>query len=353
MTKLFRRFLPALMVDKKQGLQAFKLLLLLIAFSHDPIYGQITIKNTGFVVQEISVTPYSDSGGLPYTQVPGYNLGISSLQVINDSIVSYLADATGEIINVNMVDGGILSRFPVIPNAHDFVFNENAFYVFGRNILNKYNWTGEILTNTSIETIYEDAMHIVCVNQKRILVLPNGNTVGIEENSLAINEIPKPGFQCEDGAIVRAYIKDDKNYVVEWIGAKWDNTKILTFEGNYPTGSINVVGKIGNIVYVDIQNYLTKSPISVERQLIAIDFSQRSPRMVAKIIIPDVYYTYCNKGFSIYNGNIYHIISAPDGVHLFKIAIATGSSKAIDYPLPIRNLHYHYNYYLEQVDSVK
>ena len=102
-------------------------------------------------------------------------------------------------------------------------------------------------------------------------------------------------------------------------------------------------------VILDVQTFISESPISVERQIVGTLFSPTGlEKAVSEIKVPNVYYVLSSKDFLISDsGTLYNMVTAPEGVFLFALKeSSSGESNTSNYPSFIATQSYHFNDHL-------
>jgi len=301
----------------------------------------------GISVQEISKTGWGSTHGLPYRKVPGANLGITSFEWMGNNQSAFLSDASNEILLIQCSTGNITNRFPVIAGPRDLVFDQGNFYVLGDGEVYVYDLSGQLVSHKAFPAALPGVGRIARYNAKTWLLLPSGNSVELESGTRF------KGWITGSGNFVSTALQDAHSYAVEVTGAD-GKTSGKVFRAEYKTAGVYVVGATADKVVLDVQLYLTESPVRVERHLVTVSYTPGSlGEITSDIRIPDCYYVLSDKEFSLgSDGTVYEMITAPDGLSLFSLS-ETPADKANPYPESIQAIRYHFNDHLLQMKESK
>jgi hypothetical protein len=296
-------------------------------------------------VQEISMTKWNSQDGIPYMQAPGVNLGAVAFDMIAVNKIAFLSNASNEIIITDRTSGKAINRFPVTFAPRDFVYDNGVFYVLGEKFVIAYNENGKLLKQLSFPGTYLGIERVTRFNNATYLLLPSGNCFQIESGK------EHEGWITSAGNFVFTKLNGDNSYSVKLI----TNTgKIFTatFNTDKTVAGVYVVGATQNRIFLDVQTYITQSPISVERKIVSVDLSSSGiGSVVANIKVPDCYYVLSNNDFHLSaTGNILNMMTSPQGAFVFTLT-EVKAGKTIGYPASLTNLKYHFNDHLIQVEA--
>ena len=227
----------------------------------------------------------------------------------------------------------------------------NVFMFFSNIKLSKYDEMGKEIDKFSIPASSIGVERLANFDSSTYLLLPSGNSLMIESNGHLIVPQEKEGWITGSGLFVKTNIIGGKQYAIRILK---NNYKI--FEKTYITdkkvAGVYVVGATNNRLVLDVQTFILENPISVERNIIVINLdSIEFGTVVTRIKVPDCYYVLSNRDFAfVSDGYIYNMLSAPQGVFVFKL-IETKSDVTQNYPSFLIQMKYHFNDHLIQVDE--
>ena len=321
--------------------------------------GQLVIKPgnnknaipTKMEVNQLSVTKWNEQDGIPYIQVPGANLGAISFELLGKNRVAFLCNSTNEIIIINISDGKVTKKIPVFYAPRDFVYDDGLFYVLGERKISIYDFDGKEKNQFPIPYNYIGTERLARFNNSTFLLHGSGNCLMIESRGIAITPVEYEGFITGTGNFIKTKLVGDYLYSVKIIlpnGMKYE--KILSTDKK--VAGAYVVGATKNRIVLDIQTFISESPISVERSLVSITLENDTLREIStEIEIPDCYYVYSNKDFFLSpSGKIFNMLTSPLGVYIFSLC-ETKSKKSHGYPIFLTKLKYHFNNHLIEMDN--
>jgi len=309
---------------------------------------------SGFSVMQIAFLPWDETAGLPWRQVPGANLGVTSFEIIDSETLAFLADATHEIIVYNLVKQNITGRIPVESAPRDFVYNSEMFYVLFDGKIISYGLDGKETLIERLPPELQGIMRIYYRDGETMLLHPSGNSLKFSKpsKSRVIEEIE--GWPVNNHLSVKAGITRSKSFKLTWVSEGDKSVGTIIHTPEKPAG-VFVIGKTGNDLALDVQSWISENPVSVKRELVFIKMNQDHLGEVRhRIRVPDQYYVLTNKDFTIDSeGHLYHMIASPEGVFVFKITDAEPGSVPDDYPGFLKRKKYHFNDHLMKVDPAK
>ncbi len=303
-----------------------------------------------FNVTEIAFFKWNGQEGIPYIQVPGANLGTTSFEIIDEVSTAFLCDATSEII-IQSNKGIPQYRFPVLFSPKDFLYENDMFFVLGEKEVDVYSSKG--LERNKIlfpMEFFGRANRIVRFNNSTYLLLASGNSLKIEEGGKAINSQEFEGWITNDGTIIITKVMGDNSYSVKVIKSNGVFLNKVFFTDK-KTAGVFVIGSNENRIYLDVQKFLSESPITIGRDIVSIGYNENKfDTIPCTIRMPDMYYVLSNKEIILNKyGNILNMITAPDGVHVFSL-IETKSKTVDNYPEALITQKYHFNNHLLHVE---
>ena len=190
-------------------------------------------------------------------------------------------------------------------------------------------------------------MRITRYNGTTYLLLPNGNSIGVERNGLSIETKEITGWICGDDKVVNAFISSDNSYEVNLnLGSEQIYKNIFNTEA--PVAGVYVIGTYENYIYLDIQTWISYDPINVKRTIVCIDIKNPS-KNITEILVPDMYYVFVNHDIYLFNGKLFQLITSPKSAQLFNINFNDKIRNG--YPVEITSEKYHFNDHIESTNQ--
>ena len=308
----------------------------------------VVVSQPTFAARQLTSVAWNTPDGLPYKQVPGVNLGATSFQVMDTNSIVFLSNASNEIITIDSKSGKVISKFSVCTDPRDFVYEGGKFYVLTDFSLYIYDASGNLGKTIEYSNHYSGVMRITRYNNSSYLLLPNGNSLQVEKGGVAVNTIELEGSITSTGNRVVTKISGEYSYSVTHIAedGKWSESN---FTSDKKVAGVFVVGSTADRIVLDVQTYLSESPISVERKFLSIGLKAGTlQKQAAEIKVPNVYYVWSNKEFYLTaSGTLYNMVTAPEGAFVF---VLTENGKAA-YPEFIAAKSYHFNDHLIQIEE--
>ena len=307
-----------------------------------------TAQRNTFSVEEVTHLNWGNNPQkVHYAQLPGFNFGVTSFEVIDNNRIAFLSNSSHEIIIADAQKNEISYRFTVKPFSRDFIYENGLFYVLKNYNVTIYNTQGETINSIDYSRDILGVVKITRFNNETYLILPSGKSVKIESNGNEVTSEETKGVITEKGNLVSSYISGTNTYTILFSNSE-KRTIENTFTTNEKVAGIFFVGQTENTLIFDLQTYLSESPISVKRELIEISIGD-GLQGLNTIDIPTMYFVSTKKDFEVTSqGNIYHMITAPKGVYVFKLN--SSPNIQIGYPEYITSKEYHYNNHLIHVD---
>jgi len=324
------------------------LLLLLVLFINLKAHGQFESANNSESKSNINVIPVCSTSwntpvGLDYITGVGLNHGATAVQPVDETTIAYLCDGSSKIYLVNTLNGQTITSFDVAQSPTDFVYEDSTFYVLQDFNIIIYNSIGEELSIVSFPSKYSGVMRITRYSGITYLLLPNGNSIGVERNGLPFETKEITGWICSDNKVVNAFISGDNSYEVNLnLGSKQIYKNKFNTEA--PIAGVYVIGTHENYIYLDIQTWISYDPINVKRFIVCIDI-KNPHKNISEILVPDMYYVFVNHDIYLSNGKLFQLITTPKAAHLFNINFKDSLNNG--YPVEISSEKYHFNDHIE------
>ena len=303
-----------------------------------------------FNVLQLSKSDWNTPEGIPYTQVPGVNLGATSFQILDQNRIAFLCNSSNEIIITDKSTGKAIYKFPVSFAPRDMVYENNKFYVLSEYEVTVYDETGNEITKYPFPMNYQGIERLIRFNDATYILLPEGNSLMIEDCGESVEPAVFKGVITENGYFITSQITGSNTYSIK-ISFSNKNAIEKTYDTNKKTAGVFIIGSTENRVLLDVQTFISENPIAVERTITAIELSNNELRgIVTEIIVPQSYYVISNKDFYVSeNGNVYNMMTSPQGVSVFSLS-ESKSGKVHGYPSTLTDNQYNSNNNLIKVD---
>ena len=329
------------------------LILFLVFLSWGQIPNHFINKDTtqnNINVEKFSFLKWDTENGIPYVQLPGVNLGTTSFEIIDELHIAYLCNSNNSII-ITDTSGSVIEKFPVSVAPRDFVYDNGFFYVLDEKKVTVYDKSGYVKNIFQLPITSLGVERLTRINNATYLLLPSGNSLMIESNNKAI--IPKEfqGIITKEGGFISTQINGNNSYTINLKNSNNKNyLKIFSLEKK--VAGVYVIGATYNRIILDVQTFISESPISIERKVVIIKFDNFGlGSIVSTIKIPDCYFVLSNKELSLSSkGNLYHMITSPEGIYIFSLT-ETKSILINAYPTQLIKLKYHFNDHLIRIEN--
>lgn len=279
----------------------------------------------GMAPTELLFVPWGDeTNELEHHSYPGLHTGPLSFQVIGDDIIIF--DTENKALKTYRDNKLVSSEALNDPYILDFYVNGNDLYT---------------------------------MDPQNIYKLESGN-----KQKIAIIQDPKymfDGLKNENGAIV-SESEQGKVFCSPRSLNKGEAAEIrvtrtipatLNVQINDETYELNVPN-VGSVAYIgstpDQQHYIyaesmtQQAPLKVERRILLID---NDATVLNTLNLPAQKYTYIFKEFFVdEDGNLYHMQSSKDGIHILKCEYVNNGVKETNYPAAFTE-SYHFNDFVQ------
>lgn len=309
------------------------------------------INNKDFQIRQVAFLPWDEKDGIPYMQVPGANLGVTSFEIIDSANMAFLSDASNEILIYNLRKKQITGRLMVLPAPRDFAFDSGKYYVLGEKSVEIYDSASHRAEVSNFPDEFQGVMRISRTNATTNLLLPSGNSLkpgksdGI--NGLSIYD----GWFIKNDLCVKTRILNDHSVELTiLLENKKTVSKIFTWQGKI-SGAF-AIGMSGDRIILDVQTWISENPVAVERHLAFFSYTEnKSIELRGMLKVPDQYFVLTNKDFTVdKSGILYHMVTSREGVIVFSITESETGSSPSDYPAFLKNERNHFNDHLFEVD---
>lgn len=323
----------------------FKIVVLLVIIGPIICYAQSQMSKLS--IDQISFTKWNSYDGVLYKQVPGVNLGATSFEILNNNQVAFLSNSNNEIVIVDNSTGGLINKFNISLAPRDFVYDNGYFYVLTENQVILYDERGREWKNFNLPNTSMGIERLTRFDNQTYLLLPSGNSLLIEANGYLVNPIEKEGWITNTGTLAHTQITGNNSYLIKLNTPDGYSYSKIYYTDKKVAG-VFVVGATLNKVVLDVQTFISESPISVERNIIEVELNNYGlGSITSQTKVPDCYYVLSNKDFLLkQDGNLYNMITAPQGIYVFSLADGKQlykSSNSQSYPSYINGTKYHFN----------
>lgn len=317
-------------------------------------YGTIAAQNkSGGVslnVQKLSMSKWNGPDGIPYKEVPGFNLGAISFEVLSGNKIAFLSSASNEVIITDQSSGSVLKKFQVPSAPRDMAYDNGFFYVLNARMVSVYNANGNFSKTISFPGSYTGVERIARYGNATYLLLPEGNSLKIESAGNTIDAKEYEGWITSAGFFVATKISGANGYSFTVVTPDGKRFKKLVVTDS-KTAGVYVVGATANRIYLDVQTFISESPIRVQRNIVSAELTSGGlGNMMAGIQVPDCYYVLTNNDFHVgSDGSVLNMVTSPQGVFVYALTEAKVKDAA-GYPDFLLAAKYHFNDHLTKVD---
>lgn len=303
-----------------------------------------------FNISQLSLSEWNTQTGIPYSQVPGANLGATSFQIIDQNRIAFLCNSTSEVIITNKSTGKSIKKFKVSMAPRDFVYESDKFYVLSEYEVTVYDETGNELIKYPFPMAYQGVERLIRFNDATYILLPEGISLMVENCGTPIEPTKYKGIITGNGSFITSQITGNNSYLIK-VSFSDKISQEKTYTTDKKIAGVFVIGTTENRVILDVQTFITENPIAVERTITSIELNKNElEAIVTTTIIPDSYYVISNKDFYVSEtGIIYNMMTSPQGVYVFSLS-EIKSEKAQGYPSSLTDNQYHSNDNLIKID---
>lgn len=314
--------------------------------------------NQKFNASELFKVNWQNYDALPYKKDLSLNSSFIAFEPLEKGQTAFLSDVDNTILIYNNENGDLVNSIDMDFRPFDFTFSNNTFYVLSEKEIVLYDKSGDKKDKLQLNYRNKGINDIKVFENNIFFLNPNGTTISLNEADKVMK-----GWLLYDGTYAETLITNDYGYLVRW----YDTNNNLIFEkeveGDHKLACAIMVGADENNIYVDAQYIVNEHPLEVERYVEAINRNEVNnvklltvENEVTRAKLPDVYHTYIKRDVVASKQGLFHSISSPADVHVFKL-IATKNKMnktATDaYPESLQNMKHHFNNHLLKIDGVK
>jgi len=188
------------------------LVLALLGMGYGTVFAQSKPGDVGLNVQRLSMSKWNTPDGIPYKEVPGFNLGVISFEVLGGNQIAFLSSASNEVIITDQSSGSLIKKFPVPTAPRDMAYDNGFFYVLNARMVSVYDANGNLSRTISFPGSYTGVERIARYGNATYLLLPDGNSLEIESGGSAIDAQKQEGWITSAGFFVVTKISGGNGY---------------------------------------------------------------------------------------------------------------------------------------------
>ncbi len=301
------------------------------------------VRPTAWAVEPTLSVGWDEVSGVPYSQVPGANLGAVAFAVISDTQIALLCNNVNEVRVFSTTSNDLLQKFTVGFSPRDIVFLDSTYYVMFDHQITVHSAEGQIRDTIPIPSDVRRFTRLAVIENAVWLWLSSGNSLLIQKDGIAVKE-ERVGWIGPTGDFIYARITDGLADVA--LNGTRENESIR-FGMSKKIAGIFPIGLEQDRIILDVQTFIAENPVEIERHYVAVAVGAGDVTMLKA---PDVYYVHSDRDIlQDGRGGIWNMVTAPDGVHVFRLN-ACANAPCIGYPQDLMELEYHFNYHLLKLD---
>lgn len=321
------------------------LVLYLMLFVLFEISAQLQKVDENNIKELIEIKWNTDDGIFVQNDLSG-RYGLAGFEIINENEMAALCSFEKKVKIFNIETGLLSYQFEIFHPVGRFTYDSKnqKFYISADFKIYEYSLTGDLLNQFDYSRSFLFISKIKVVKGSLYLLTSNNKT-----NQLTINGIPIPVNEQKSTMI--EYGIWDNSTIVRINSVDKHNFNIVVNNGDFDyidthvnrsdrIGSVYLIGKVGLIYYIMLENIVNADPIKTIRKVLL--FSGESKSIVKEIEIPNICFTNLHHDFKVRNGNLFHLLTTPEKAILIKICTDSILSKSTKYPDKY-NYEYHYN----------
>jgi len=291
--------------------------------------------------REMLFVPWGDSdpAQLQHRIEPGGRVGPLSFRVAPADGAISLLDGLDHSLKV--FRGGALSqRLPAPDGARDFLPTDHDGILFlARNQLLLYQ-AGQQTASYRPQNTLPLIEHLEQAAGALVAIHHDGSRVHLSPRLSPVMSSPEPTTTPHNFAAVRHSASAIEIRVTAQDGRQLSAFRLPVATGNL--GGVRVIGSDrAERIYLDVDLVLQAVPLAVQREVWVVT---RDGAVQGRIQLPTHYFTWAFRDLELLpNGDLFHMLSAADGVHVFRWSLAdiTDGATVGDYPSRYRKkLHY-------------
>jgi hypothetical protein len=225
--------------------------------------------------------------------------------------------------------------------------------VLNARLVSVYDVNGNFSKTISFPGSYTGVERIIRYGNATYLLLPEGNSLKIESagNVIDAKKKKQEGWITSAGLFVSTKISGGNGYsfiVMTPDGKRFEKSVVTDSK----TAGVYVVGATSSRIYLDVQSFVSESPIRVQRNIVSVELTSVGlGDLLAGIQVPDCYYVLTNNDFHLASdGSVLNMVTSPQGVFVYALK-ESNAKDAAGYPDFLLAAKYHFNDHLMQVDA--
>lgn len=295
-----------------------KPLLVIVLFS-------LTLAFAGMQVNELLFVPWGEANNeVRYASYPGFHTGPLSFQVQDDGITIF--DTENKELKTFHPNGSLSSEKLIDTHIIDFYKDNDALYLMHpQNIYVREN------DNTGLIAHLDDPRNMFSGLKMRNGGIQVEHRKGkVQCTPLALNKGQAPDL------IVTRTLPASLNVEIA------SNTYVINV---LEVGSVDYIGSTPDKKhYIYAETITSHSPLAVQRNILLIN---NEGEVLNTLYLPNQKYTYIFKEFIVgKNGELYHMQSSKDGIHILEWNFVENNETENDYPEEFSEI-YHFNQFVE------
>lgn len=327
----------------KHFITFFFIFLMIFGFQQT-VKSQTSQRNNGFSVTQVADFKWNSDKGLPYKRGYESNYGVAAFQVINSSQSAFLFNTEPRIRIFDHKKNTILQDIELSSVAMDFLIHENKIYVLDFHTIKILSLEGELQNEITLPPEVRFIESIQVFNNQLFVVTPNGKSHRVAVNGKTINAKPLMGVMVDEQLSVKTVRNDAKNAEVILFknGSKISDLHLKT---DKKFGAIQVIGKGGDFLYLDIEYIENEKPLDTYRKIVAYKIVYGEIQETNfSIVLPDIYYIEMKHDCRITENGLHFLLTAPDKTVLYQIEPQqTNREQQHTFPAELFEYEYHYN----------
>ncbi|MCP4574005.1 MAG: hypothetical protein GY838_16725, partial [bacterium] len=292
---------------------------------------------------EILFVPWNGGDGetVGYRNDPDGRFGPQSFRVGRDGETVTVLDPLERSLKT-FRGNSLLNALPVPEGSRDFLVGaaaERLFLADNRLLLQR---DGVVVASHNDGVALPRIQSIGRIDDALVLVDHHGGRTCLAADLVADKRRVTPGANTPYHRAVR--ISLDQGRILR---SDADGNILSTIDLDVPTGDLGGLRVVGaddrGRVFVDMNLIVRQVPLRVRREVWIVD---ASGSLLGRIPLPTHYFTRAFRDLELTgNGDLYHMISAADGLHVFRWEVGepSGGDYLGEYPARFRN-RVHYNF---------
>ena len=300
-------------------------------------------------IEKILEVPWNTENGIKTELHPAGNYGLSEFAMVSENEVAFLCDVEQKVKIYNLNNQELTYEFAYDHGNKNFTYDQEngLFYIIDWEYLYVHCKDGSLnrkieYNNVELPTFKElkalDNHVYITSNQVTYPVVRYGEPVDpTEQIANAIDgRILNDGYYANNPGFSKGY---NTSFQITKNGITTDYTIDLSKNSS----GISPLGVLED--YIVLIEYYTKDGEPYNYLNYLLIYSKSRQRIINKVNIPKIHYTFVSNKFKVANNKVYHLITTPDNALLFKISFSNLKSTVPEksqYP-DYLDYEFHYN----------